>query len=186
MPSLLPLETPHHAAGVARRQSRSAAPDPNLWQPRPCLASCRQRERGHAPPHGARPLGLVLAAAAPASNVHAIGVGHKLVDAAPTGDMAVRFYVSRKMPKSMLGDVSMLPATIAGLPVDVIQTQPAALAATPPYQSRVRPVQGGTSDAHFSVTAGTIACICRSTDPGDSPNALLVLSNNHVLGPADW
>ena len=132
------------------------------------------RERVHAPAHGTRPLGLVLAAAAPTSNVHAIGVGHKLVDNTPTGDMAVRFYVNRKLPRSMLGDASMLPATIAGLPVDVIQTQPAALAAAPPYQGHVRPVQGGMSIAHFSVTAGTISCICRSTDPIDSPNALFV------------
>lgn len=35
--------------------------------------------------------------------------------------------------------------------------------------------------AHRDVTAGTIGYFCRSTRPGDSPDDVFILSNNHVL-----
>jgi hypothetical protein len=132
------------------------------------------------PASGTSQLDLVLAAAEPRANVHAVGVGYKLVANNPIGEMAVRFYVHRKLSLSLLDQNQRLPETIDGLPVDVIEALPAQFAAET-YQGRERPVQGGTSVAHFKVTAGTIACVCRSSDPADDGNTLFVLSNNHVL-----
>lgn len=42
-----------------------------------------------------------------------------------------------------------------------------------------RPVTPGISAGHIFVTAGTIACFCRSRDDADS--SIFVLSNNHVF-----
>lgn len=45
----------------------------------------------------------------------------------------------------------------------------------------IRPIVGGISAAQFEVTAGTIACICRSVRHGDDPDQRYLLSNNHVF-----
>jgi hypothetical protein len=48
-------------------------------------------------------------------------------------------------------------------------------------RTRQRPAVGGLSAGHFQITAGTIACFCRSTKAGDDPATKYVLSNNHVF-----
>jgi hypothetical protein len=45
------------------------------------------------------------------------------------------------------------------------------------HQKRHRPLQIGTSIAHFNVTAGTLGCFVRDRETG----SLHILSNNHVL-----
>src|SRR5205085_8276414 len=55
----------------------------------------------------------------PARNVVGIGVGEKLVDNKPTGVMALKFFVRMKFPEMHLGAGQLLPASVAGLPVDV-------------------------------------------------------------------
>lgn len=148
------------------------------------------------------------AIAAAGANVHAVGVGKKVVAGKATKQTCVRFYVAQKLPLSLLAPRDRLPEAIDGLATDVIETAPAfALGSTvvkkPPSksvrpaakrrsvtqqedcsearQSRQRPVVGGISVAHEDVTAGTLACFCRSTRSGDDPGQVLALSNNHVF-----
>jgi hypothetical protein len=118
--------------------------------------------------------------------VHAVGVGHKLVDGKRVGELCIRFYVSQKLPNSMVPADARLPETIDGLPTDVIESPPAYAAASIPACSSgrkawQRPMPAGISAAHFGVTAGTIGYFCTSTDPNDDPDVVYMLSNNHIL-----
>ena len=146
-----------------------------------------------------RALGVAAAVASAGRNVHAVGIGRKIVDGKPSSEECVRLYVVQKLAPSLLSPRDVLPEEIDGIPTDVIESTPPRIfaarrpraartvhaAATPPCSSnrreRQRPVVGGISAAHRDVTAGTIACFCRSTRHGDDPNQVFVLSNNHVF-----
>ena len=143
------------------------------------------------------------------SNVHAIGVGRKVVSGEPTDELAVKIYVIQKLAPSAIPPRDLLPAQLEGIPCDVIESPPAfilprrkpGIRASPApakrgaeetptaaaadcsdaRRDRQRPLVAGVSIAHRVVTAGTIGYFCRSTRPGDSPDDIFVLSNNHVL-----
>jgi hypothetical protein len=120
-------------------------------------------------------------------NVHAVGIGRKIVAGEPTRTRCIRIYVVQKLPKSHLEKREVLPTEVAGIPTDIIESPPATFAfarivptCSHMRQSRQRPIIGGISTGHIDITAGTIACLCRSTAEGDDAKAPLVLSNNHV------
>jgi hypothetical protein len=69
------------------------------------------------------------AIAAAGRNVHAVGIGRKVVDGKPTKDMAIRLYVVQKLAPSLLPPRDRLPESIDGIPTDVIESSPAFLAA---------------------------------------------------------
>lgn len=126
------------------------------------------------------------AVASARNNVHAVGVGKKVVEGKVTDTPAVRIYVAQKIDSSLLSARDKLPETIDGIPTDVIESPPAFFtpalpACTTQRRQRQRPMVGGISVAHKDVTAGTIAYFCRSVRAGDNPNKIYVLSNNHVL-----
>ncbi len=136
-----------------------------------------------------------VAATQARANVHAVGIGVKLVAGKATPEPCVRFYVVQKIAPSLLRERDLLPSQVDGLATDVIESPPAYLAAarkkaavkavalgcTDLRRKRQRPVIAGISAAHEDVTAGTIGYFCRSTLPGDDPNQIFVLSNNHVF-----
>jgi hypothetical protein len=132
-------------------------------------------------------------------NVHAVGIGRKVVAGEATSSLCVRVYVVQKIAESLLPPVHLIPKKIDGIPTDVIESPPAFIlskkragrgaksrtAATVPACSvhrrdRQRPVVAGISTGHFHITAGTLGYFCRSTRHGDDPNHVFVLSNNHV------
>lgn len=118
-------------------------------------------------------------------NVHAIGIGRKVVTGVVTGALSVRFYVVQKLPSSLLNPEGRIPQSIEGVPTDVIESAPAFMArGSAPWsagrRSRQRPAPAGISVAHHEVTAGTIGCYCRSTRDGEE-EVLYLLGNNHVL-----
>ena len=150
------------------------------------------------------------AIAAAGHNVHAVGVGRKLVEGKPTDDMVIRLYVVQKLAPSLLPPRDRLPEAVDGIPTDVIESSPAFLAAkklrtrstahprrgptpaaiaaaapnegcTVNRQKRQRALVAGISVAHHDVTAGTIAYFCRSLKLGEDPRRIHILSNNHVL-----
>lgn len=131
-------------------------------------------------------------------NVHAVGVGKKIVNGKETETKSVRIYVVQKIATSLLPPRDRLPEIIDGIPTDVIESPPAFIIPIPEIadrpvaavagevctsdrRRRQRPLVAGTSAAHVEVTAGTISCFCRSTHPGDDPSKVYVLSNNHVF-----
>jgi hypothetical protein len=142
------------------------------------------------------------AVAAAGRNVHAVGIGRKEVKGQKTSDIAIRIYVVQKVAVSLLPLRDRLPATIEGIPTDVIEAAPAfalpiasratrkskgaaKLPAEPPCSRKrrelQRPLVAGISCGHHDITAGTLACFCRSTRKGDDPEKVFVLSNNHVF-----
>ena len=56
-------------------------------------------------------------------NVIGVGVGRELAGGKPTGRVAIRVYVRKKLPKDQLAPNAVLPDTIEGLPVDVIEDE---------------------------------------------------------------
>lgn len=70
----------------------------------------------------------VLAAIALArESVHGVGIGQKVVQGKATPTLCVQLYVVQKLAKSLVPEFFQLPAHIAGIPTDVIET-PIALA----------------------------------------------------------
>lgn len=59
------------------------------------------------------------------SNVHAVGVGRKLVNGEPTDTLAVRIYVVQKFAASAIPPRDLLPAQLDGIPCDIIESPPA-------------------------------------------------------------
>jgi hypothetical protein len=142
---------------------------------------------------------VAVAVAAAGKNVHAVGVGRKIVEGKATADLCVRIYVVQKLSKSLLSARDILPAQIDGITTDVIESAPAfaqakrarrrsiagssvtAVTCTANRQNRQRPIVAGISAAHRDVTAGTIGFFCRSLRHGDDPQRTYVVSNNHVF-----
>ncbi|HEX2204216.1 MAG TPA: hypothetical protein VHG91_12990 [Longimicrobium sp.] len=135
-----------------------------------------------------------VAVATAHANVHAVGIGRKIVAGVRTETRAVRLYVTQKIAPSLLPPADRIPERIDGVPTDVIES-PAAFLMHPPAaagpectgrrQLRQRPLMAGVSAAHEGVTVGTVSCFCRSTRPGDESEAVFVLGNNHVFADVD-
>jgi len=119
------------------------------------------------------------------NQLHAVGIGRKLVNGKLTKTLCVRLYVTQKLPRHRLQADQCLPERIDGIPTDIVEAPPAYLAAVPPPCSlrklqEQRPAQGGISGAHEAVQAGTLAAQCRSRRPEDAADRF-VLANNHTL-----
>jgi hypothetical protein len=147
-------------------------------------------------------LSVMAATESAERNVHAVGIGSKVVEGKLTQEPCVRLYVVQKLAESLLPPNAVLPKEVDGIPTDVIESapafilpngidllpQPSAAAVEPctnTRRKRQRPVMAGISAAHFQVTAGTISCFCRSTKEDDDPERIFVLSNNHVFADVD-
>lgn len=151
---------------------------------------------------------LVAAAISHASStVHAVGVGQKMSGGNATDTLCVRFYVSQKLPLSLLPPAYTLPKVIDGIETDVVESAPALLTqptlrqktsvdrsrsqapvsvaqidtCSQDRQKRQRPLVAGISTAVRTITAGTLGAFCRSTQPADGSSDVFILSNNHVL-----
>jgi hypothetical protein len=56
-------------------------------------------------------------------NVVGVGVGHEIVGGKRSDRVAIRVYVRKKLPKDQLAPDAVLPDTLDGLPVDVIEDE---------------------------------------------------------------
>ncbi|MGD8603625.1 MAG: hypothetical protein PVF49_03535 [Anaerolineales bacterium] len=108
-------------------------------------------------------------------NVVGTGVGFRYRNGKPTNELAVVAMVTHKLPRAGLKPGELLPRTVGGVPVDVIQV--GRLRAYTERTDRWRPAPGGVSIGHYQVTAGTLACNVQDRKTGRR----LMLSNNHVL-----
>ena len=84
--------------------------------------------------------------------------------------LSVRVYVRSKLPRASLMADELIPASVNGVPTDVI--------AVGDLRAFSRPAWGGASVGHLLVTAGTLGCLVRKRG---GPNDLYILSNNHIL-----
>jgi len=106
-------------------------------------------------------------------NVVATGVGYKTTGGKKTTTPSIICSVTEKLPASQLTAADRVPATIAGIATDVLQT--GRIRAFQDRTARYRPAPGGVSIGHFEITAGTLGCLVKRG--GET----FILSNNHVL-----
>src|SRR6266511_5599912 len=83
----------------------------------------------------------------PSHNVVGVGIGYKVTKGKPTTKRCIRLYVERKVAKEAIPKDLVLPASIDGVPTDVIETGRfrALLARVPIGQRRLRPAKPGCS-----------------------------------------
>jgi hypothetical protein len=107
------------------------------------------------------------------ANVVATGVGYKETGGQRTSTLCIVCSVKKKVDAGQLSGQDLVPATIAGMPTDVLQT--GVIRALQAPTDRFRPAPGGVSIGHGAITAGTLGCWV--TKNGQK----VILSNNHVL-----
>lgn len=129
----------------------------------------------------------------PDDNVVGIGVGEKSVAGMSTGELCIRFYVERKVPREAIPRAYLLPQEIEGVKTDVIEGgRFRALTSTPGVsgvlatRQRLRPAQPGCSvgillsgSEDGVVMAGTLGAVV------EADGRWYILSNNHVLANED-
>jgi hypothetical protein len=107
-----------------------------------------------------------------------LGIGDKLTEGEPAGELALRVYVERKRPKAKL--TNPVPKTVAVPGVGELTTDVIEIGKIVPemFTQRVRPAMPGCGVGHRDVKVGTFGCLVRRN--GDS-RTLYILSNAHVL-----
>jgi hypothetical protein len=98
-----------------------------------------------------RMLSVRSAAEAAPGNVHAVGVGRKIVNGKATEQMCVRIYVTQKLAVSVLPKSAVLPEDVDGIPTDIIES-PAAFILTGKKTVSKKSVKKS------AVTAAALAC----------------------------
>jgi hypothetical protein len=91
------------------------------------------------------------------------------------GELSVIVNVREKLPISVLAAADVIPRTLDGVKVDVVQSGEIKTHAQLPTD-RIRPALGGISIGHKNITAGTFGCLVK-----DGFHDIFILSNNHVL-----
>jgi hypothetical protein len=107
------------------------------------------------------------------ANVVAAGVGYKISGGQKTATLSMVCSVTKKVPASQLSQADLVPATLDGIPTDVIET--GVFRALQAPTERHRPAPGGVSIGHRDITAGTLGCLVKKD------GRPVILSNNHVL-----
>jgi hypothetical protein len=122
----------------------------------------------------------------------------ELVRGRPTGRMAIRIYVARKIAKRRLPAAQWLPEEIDGIPVDVVATgtpkfiQTPAVTPAPGHGENKRPMVGGISVSSRLTpppgvsSAGTLGYFLVGPPharPQNPPYDWYILSCAHVLEP---
>jgi len=123
-----------------------------------------------------------------AENIVGFGLQEQIRSERYTGKLAITVYTQIKASPDKVKDECIMPPTFEGFPVNVVQfglpeihlaQALAPLSHVNPRQ-RFRPTKCGASIGHFSITAGTLGCLCAT-----SKEDKLILSNNHVLAASN-
>jgi len=112
-----------------------------------------------------------------AEGIEGLGVGDKISQGQPTGELALRVYVARKLP--MRGLAKPIPLAVPVPEVGELTTDVIELGHLEPqsFRERARPAMPGCGLGHPAATVGTFGCLVKRR--GD--DALYILSNSHVL-----
>lgn len=113
--------------------------------------------------------------------IEGLGIGDKLTDGKPVGELALRVYVQKKKPKSKVSNP--IPKTVAVPGVGDLSTDVIEVGRITPemYTERLRPALPGCGISHHNATVGTLGCLVRQR--GDTDH-LFLLSNSHVIANA--
>lgn len=127
-------------------------------------------------------------------NVTGIDYGYRWKDGKQTDEIVVRIHVKEKIAESALETAELLPETISGIPVDIIQAtyevsistlerterQTAVESNPADHQNKMNPMFVGISIAHKRSTAGTLGAFVVDEATGKAG----ILSNWHVMAGA--
>jgi hypothetical protein len=106
-------------------------------------------------------------------NVIGVGVGEKMVDGVPTGQLAVKVFVKEKLNPEDVSASSLVPHDMDGVQTDVDATGEIRSSM---FTARQRPAPCGVSIGNCTrIMAGTLGCLV------SRGNQLFLLSNNHVI-----
>ncbi len=109
------------------------------------------------------------------ANVVSVGCGYKFTAGKQTEEVCIVVGVSDKLPVAIMAAKDIVPASLDGIPTDVVKTGKfKSLQAIDPTK-KFRPAIPGTSIGHKDITAGTFGCVVKRD------GVRLILSNNHVL-----
>lgn len=112
-------------------------------------------------------------------NVVACGLGYKISEGKPTGELSLIVSVTKKMPVDQLSSQDLIPKSMEGLLTDVVETGRIRALTLEDPRIRRRPARPGISIGHHDITAGTFGLLVqRGGDP-------MILSNNHVLADSN-
>jgi hypothetical protein len=122
-------------------------------------------------------------------NVHSVGLGGRERKGEPTGELAVRVFVTRKLSPGELGKASVIPAEFEGLPTDVVEmgefkltdlTDIPSMPAddTNEDSEKHRPLQGGIQiQGSLNIGKGTLGLLAKVQ--GDT--RVMAVTCYHVL-----
>ena len=105
------------------------------------------------------------------------GLRPRIRGGAETGEMVFRVYVSRKAEKAALAAKDIVPATLEGVPTDVVEVGDVKAVATD-RKSVIRPVPLGISVSNWLVSSGSLGMLYTRDD---APGVVYAGSNAHVL-----
>ena len=111
-------------------------------------------------------------------NVVGVGISEKISKRKHTGELALTFYVQRKLSKKKLKSAEFIPPTVPNTlsTSETIKTDVVVLGKLRPEVKAIRkPIQPGYSIGHIDVTAGTLGAVVLKG------KTLHLLSNSHVL-----
>jgi len=107
------------------------------------------------------------------NNVVGVGIGEKVVNGLPTGQLAVKVLVKEKKPENRVSSEALVPQTLGGVATDTEETGEIYASM---FTARRRPAPCGVSIGNcLRVMAGTLGCLVTRN------NQLFLLSNNHVM-----
>jgi hypothetical protein len=131
------------------------------------------------------------------AGVQGVGIGQKVTEGQPTGDLALRVYVDRKRPKATIDNPvpdEVEVGDLRGVVTDVIAIGRVEAELFP---DRTRPYMPGCGIGHPKVSAGTLGAFVRrsggngghgshgsngnGSNGSNGSNELFALSNAHVL-----
>jgi hypothetical protein len=114
-------------------------------------------------------------------NVTGVGVGYRIVNGQRTREVCIRVYVSKKRPRHELRAEEVLPDSMEGIPVDVIEATFEIQQGEPPvseHQRRHNPLVGGISIGNFILGgSGTLGVSVFDNVRRED----MILSNWHVM-----
>lgn len=127
--------------------------------------------------------------------VQDVGVSFRYKDKVKTQEMVIRVTVAVKLPLEEIAPEDRVPATIAGIPTDIVEARPKRLTACTHKgdnrddHKRRDFLAGGISISNptndgLGPSPGTLGCIAFFTNPEDADdpdNGPVLLSNHHVF-----
>jgi len=109
------------------------------------------------------------------ANVTSVGCGYRFKDGKQTEEICIIVGVGEKVPETMLSTFDVIPRSVDGVAIDVVETGTIKAEQAIDPTKKFRPAMPGISIVHKNITSGTFGCVVEKS------GTKLILSNNHVL-----